>query len=229
LGNGYSELNDPIDQQARFQEQANLREAGDPEAQMHDQEFVEALEYGMPPTCGFGLSERLFSFLMNKPIRECVMFPLLRPKHEQSLPKKSKDTKIAVAIINTGVGLERWQEMNTVAHLNAQFGAHMGRSLFLQEQIQTADDESINLNIQHAILIKQIPSTEDLRSLRKEAIAAGVEIADFTREMLQTTDDRKVIAQTSEKSEADIEYLGLLVFGKKSEVDALTKQLDLFS
>jgi len=79
LGNGYSELNDPIDQAERFKEQASMREAGDSEAQMHDVDFVEALEHGMPPTCGFGFSERLFSFLENKPIRECVIFPLMRP------------------------------------------------------------------------------------------------------------------------------------------------------
>lgn len=80
LGNGYTELNDPLDQAERFAEQVKLREAGDTEAQMHDLDFVEALEYGMPPTSGFGVSERLFSFLMDKPIRECVLFPLLRPK-----------------------------------------------------------------------------------------------------------------------------------------------------
>jgi len=79
LGNGYSELNDPLDQAERFAEQARMREAGDTEAQMHDKDFVEALEHGMPPTCGFGFSTRLFSFLANKPIRECVIFPLMRP------------------------------------------------------------------------------------------------------------------------------------------------------
>lgn len=81
LGNGYSELNNPIDQESRFREQQKLREAGDDEAQRHDHDFVEALEYGMPPTCGFGLSERLFSFLMDKPARECQIFPLMRPKN----------------------------------------------------------------------------------------------------------------------------------------------------
>lgn len=78
-GNGYSELNDPIDQAGRFAEQQKLREAGDDEAQMFDHDFVEALEYGMPPTCGFGFSERLFSFLMNKTARECQIFPLMKP------------------------------------------------------------------------------------------------------------------------------------------------------
>ena len=80
LGNGYSELNDPIDQAERFKEQQKLRDAGDEEAQMHDKDFVEALEYGMPPTCGFGMSERVFSFLMNKSMRECQIFPLMKPK-----------------------------------------------------------------------------------------------------------------------------------------------------
>jgi lysyl-tRNA synthetase class 2 len=80
LGNGYSELNDPIDQANRFAEQQRLREGGDEEAQMTDNDFVEALEYGMPPTCGFGMSERFFSFLMNKSAREAQIFPLMRPR-----------------------------------------------------------------------------------------------------------------------------------------------------
>lgn len=79
-GKGYSELNDPIDQAERFAEQQKLREAGDEEAQMFDKDFVEAMEHGMPPTCGFGVSERLFAFLMDKPARECQIFPLMRPK-----------------------------------------------------------------------------------------------------------------------------------------------------
>jgi lysyl-tRNA synthetase, class II len=80
LGKGFSELNDPVDQRQRFEEQMKLREAGDKEAQVMDEDFVEALEYGMPPTAGFGISERLFAVLMNKPIRETVFFPTLRPK-----------------------------------------------------------------------------------------------------------------------------------------------------
>ncbi|MBI4085152.1 MAG: lysine--tRNA ligase [Candidatus Liptonbacteria bacterium] len=80
LGNGFSELNDPLDQRARFEEQMKLRAAGDKEAQFLDEDFLEALEYGMPPAAGFGLSERLFAVLMDKPVRETVIFPLMRPK-----------------------------------------------------------------------------------------------------------------------------------------------------
>ena len=80
LGNGFSELNDPADQRSRFEEQMKLREAGDSEAQMLDEDFITALEYGMPPAAGFGFSERLFSFIVDKPIRETVIFPPMRSK-----------------------------------------------------------------------------------------------------------------------------------------------------
>ncbi|HEX4104322.1 MAG TPA: lysine--tRNA ligase [Candidatus Paceibacterota bacterium] len=80
LGNGYTELNDPLDQRARFDEQMKLRKAGDKEAQPLDEDFLEAMEYGMPPATGFGMSERVFAVLMDKPVRECVFFPLMRPR-----------------------------------------------------------------------------------------------------------------------------------------------------
>jgi len=80
LGRGYSELNDPEEQRKRFEEQQKLLEAGDEEAMMPDFEFVEMLEYGMPPTCGFGFGERLFAFLADKPLREVQLFPLMKPR-----------------------------------------------------------------------------------------------------------------------------------------------------
>lgn len=85
LGNGFAELNDPIDQRTRFEAQMKLREAGDNEAQMIDEDFLEALEYGMPPAFGFGMSERFFAILMNRSIRETVIFPPVK-----SLPKEEK-------------------------------------------------------------------------------------------------------------------------------------------
>lgn len=80
VGKAFNELNDPIDQRQRFEKQQALRDAGDEEAQMADFEYVEAMEYGMPPTFGFGVSERFFSFLAGKSIREAQPFPLMRPK-----------------------------------------------------------------------------------------------------------------------------------------------------
>lgn len=78
MGNGFSELNDPLDQLDRFLEQQAARDAGDDEAQMLDRDFVEMLEYGMPPACGWGNSERNFWLLEGVPGREAVPFPTMK-------------------------------------------------------------------------------------------------------------------------------------------------------
>ncbi len=78
LGKGFSELNDPVDQRRRFEEQMKLRQKGDKEAQQLDSDYVEAMEYGMPPNAGFGMSERFFAVLMDRPIRETVIFPPMK-------------------------------------------------------------------------------------------------------------------------------------------------------
>lgn len=94
VANGFSELNDPLDQRERFQMQEKNRERGDEEAQRYDEDFVEALEYGMPPAAGIGIGlDRLAVLLTNSHnIREVILFPLMKPKkRSQALfpyPKK---------------------------------------------------------------------------------------------------------------------------------------------
>ena len=82
LVNGFSELNDPLDQRSRFDEQERLRQAGDKEAQRIDEDFLECLEYGMPPAAGLGLGlDRLAALLTNNhSLKEVILFPTLRPK-----------------------------------------------------------------------------------------------------------------------------------------------------
>ena len=82
LVNAYSELNDPLDQEARFKEQAKMKEAGWDEAQMLDENYIEALKYGMPPTAGWGMGiDRMVMILTNQhSIKEVIPFPTLRPK-----------------------------------------------------------------------------------------------------------------------------------------------------
>ena len=84
LGNGFSELNDPLDQYQRFVEQQQMRDGGDDEAMMLDIDYVEMLEYGMPPACGWGYSERVFWMFEGVTAREGVPFPQLRAEIDET-------------------------------------------------------------------------------------------------------------------------------------------------
>jgi lysyl-tRNA synthetase class 2 len=91
LGNGYSELNDPIDQYERFLAQQKARDAGDDEAQMMDIDYVEMLEYGMPPVSGYGQSERVFWILEGLSAREATLFPQMKRKTEDTVKELYPD------------------------------------------------------------------------------------------------------------------------------------------
>lgn len=99
LANAYSELNDPIEQRARFEEQLKLTEKGDDEAMFIDQDFLRALEYGMPPTSGIGIGiDRLVMFMTNNSsIQEVLFFPQMRP--EKKAVEMSEDEKAIFNIL----------------------------------------------------------------------------------------------------------------------------------
>lgn len=111
IANAYSELNDPIDQRERFEAQLTLSEKGDDEAMFIDQDFLRALEYGMPPTSGMGIGiDRLTMLLTGQTsIQEVLFFPQMRPEKKVELPKKEDFEKIGVPAL--------WSE-----HVMAVFG-----------------------------------------------------------------------------------------------------------
>jgi len=225
----YSELVDPKIQKQNFDAQSWALEAGDEEATSGDDDFVLAMEYGMPCQSGWGMGiDRIVSLLSGQEnLRDVVLFPLMKSDDNQE--KWKQKTQLAVSILNNGANLEKWQELNTIAHLSASFAARWGKELFEMNSATTADGESIPMNIQHAIMIKQAESNAKIQELYTIAKNGWLNVVPFTREMLETSDDKIVCKNTEIKKLEEVEYLWILIFGDKKHVEKLTKELELYS
>lgn len=225
--NGYGELVDPTVQRQLLEEQQQAKNDGDDEAMEVDETFLKAMEHGFPPMAGNAIGiDRLCALLMGQPnLRDVVLFPTMKP--EGKLVKAEKATQVATVILNTSALDEDWQAMNSVGHLAAAFGARQGEKLFYQDEITTQDGKVIKLNTTQAIMIKDGKDNQSLLKLKSEAESAGLHLSEFTREMIETSDDRKVASVTRNKKLEEVEFLGLLVYGKKSTVDRMTEEFDL--
>ena len=240
----YSELNDPQDQLNRFVEQQNMRDAGDDEAMMLDIDFVEMLEYGMPPACGYGNSERLFWLLEGVTAREGVVFPQLRNEVDSSTKEaypevygpegiaarsgqKQQDfSKRIVAVVNKA--LEPWQVANTVGHMSAYQGHQMAKGEFDSGQFfMTKDGVPLPRNSQYPILIKRADHKE-LHKLYKKAKEAHIRVHVFIREMIETSNDQEIVEALQNKSLDEVEIYGVALFGDNDAVNALTKHFQLW-
>lgn len=224
----YSELVDPKIQQDNFEAQSWAIEKGDEEATSWDDDFVLAMEYGMPCQSGWGMGvERIVALLTGQDnLRDVQLFPLMKSDDNEEKYNKN-DTKLAVAILNTDANLEKWQELNTVAHLNASFAAREGKSIFMQDSIESADGMQMKLNMSHAIMIKQASSNQ-ICELRDKANELWLSLVEFTREMIETSDDKKVADITATKKWDELEFLWIQIFWTRKVVESLTKDLELY-
>ena len=122
VANAYSELNDPIDQRERFESQLALSERGDDEAMFIDNDFLRALEYGMPPTSGLGIGmDRLIMFLTNNAsIQEVLFFPQMKPKKTVPQVELGEDEKVILEILNSQEEAMQLSEVKERAQLSGK-------------------------------------------------------------------------------------------------------------
>ena len=122
IANAYSELNDPIDQRERFEAQFALSERGDDEAMFIDNDFLRALEYGMPPTAGLGIGmDRLIMFLTNNPsIQEVLFFPQMRPEKATPQIELGEDEKVIIEILHSQEEPMQLSEVKTRSQLSGK-------------------------------------------------------------------------------------------------------------
>ncbi len=243
LCNLFSELNDPIDQLDRFKEQEDMRDAGDNEAMMLDIDYVQMLEYGMPPACGLGYSERVFWIFEGVTAREGVPFPQLRHETDEvtkaiypelfvNQPKtesKSRPQDFSKRIITVvNKELEPWQVANAVAHMDAIIGNELPKDKLVSgDSFVGSDDIAIPRNSQYPIIIMKADQKE-LHRLFDKVKAENLTRHVFVKEMQDTSNDKEIATSLATRPIAETIFYGVSFFASNDVANKLTKGLQLW-
>jgi len=255
IANAFSELNDPKIQEARFMEQVKQGEAGDEEAQMLDDDYVTALEVGLPPCGGWGMGiDRFVMLLTNSSnIRDVICFPTLKPKHNKLANKTANlenSTQDGISSNNQEVKAVSWQEtdenekrfimilngkeddkgrlMNALGHSMASLVGQVPNNNDLCFLDYKDSDGSVHPSISHyPVIVLKAKNSNKIRDIRNQAMTKEVVFSDFTDTMTVGT-TKEQVSLTEATKEEDLNYLGLCLFGKRDVLSEMTKSLSLY-
>ena len=221
-----------------------MRDGGDDEAMMLDIDYVEMLEYGMPPTCGFGISERVFWQFEGVTAREGVPFPQLRSEVDevtksvypnlyssealqQSQTEREQDfSQRIIAVVRKD--LEPWRVANAVAHMQAILGNKISAGdLTTAKSFFDVDGKAIPRNSQYPIIIMK-GDEKSLHKLHRKVIDQNLTHHVFIKEMQDTTNDAEIVESMNTKSFDDTEFFGVSFFADNDIAKQLTKDFQIW-
>lgn len=250
IANAFTELNDPKIQRLRFEEQVAQREAGDDEAQMMDDDYVTALEYGLPPCGGWGMGiDRLAMLLTNSQnIREVIAFPTLKPmkakgETKTATPATSSAPERAASSSYTSVDETRrrfilvvnekesnpGKLMNALGHAMAGLVGHAAKDTDFCFVDYTDGDDELHPAISHyPVIALKAKNSNQIKKVRDDAQAKGIAFTDFLRTMTIGKTQEQLDATKNAKGD-EVEYLGLALFGDTDELREITKKLSLYN
>jgi lysyl-tRNA synthetase class 2 len=258
MANAFSELNDPVDQLERFTDQQKLREDGDDEAHMLDIDFVEMLEYGMPPTVGFGMSERVFWMFENVSAREGVPFPPLKRGHFNSTKKIYGDVYDFEAEAKSykrksgGDGLgatgtvkamkqDKTQKMVLVISKDLEgwqltntighLSAYLGSKIgneLVSRATFETKDEQEIVANSQYPIITMVAKPGQMLNFLNKVEESGLQHLAYTQSMIDFNDDEELAEDFISKDKDEVNYIGIGVFGSNDEIDKLTKKFSLW-
>jgi lysyl-tRNA synthetase class 2 len=249
LCNMYSELNDPVDQLSRFVEQQSMRDAGDNEAMMLDIDYVEMLEYGMPPACGMGFSERVFWIFEGVSAREGVPFPQMRSEldavtketylevyegvshtarsrsntlsiNSELASEKNRIAKRMIVILKEGVEFGRL--VNAANHAVAGLvGTVHNAKMFNFLQYTNGDGDFESIVMHHPAVTFRAKHSKDIAKAYKKAIELGLKHNAFV-ETMTLGESKKEYDVLKKMRLDDIDFWGLAIFGDTETVNKIT-------
>ena len=228
-GKAFSELNDPIDQFGRFEKQQEARDSGNEEAQFMDQSYIKAMEYGMPPMSGFGISDRFLSSLLGKNIRDIENFPHIRSqdKNKESI----NSTKVFHIILNNDKNIPEWQRLNAAAHLTGSVIAHnlSKKDVIEIEKVTTNDNLEFPMDLRWGIHLKQTDKNLEILELYKSLENnPDFKTTLFGEDFFSAKNDQMAVENFKAKNSNEIKWIGMLIYGSQTKVEKLTKNFERF-